>query len=146
MGSFRLTRNSFTQSGQGGAYPATIGQTGGVYGGNMLINPDPITQVITPTARVYEADANYTSSYFAMWLGVDNANLFQATSIIVVAAIQNNYVGLGGASNVSSGNPGLGQTVTYPFNIQPTGQTHVYNYIDGTVYYAPSYPGLQPSF
>jgi hypothetical protein len=146
MGSFRLTRNSFTQSGQGGAYPATIGQTGGVYGGNMLINPDPINQVIVPTARVYEADANYTSSYFAMWLGVDNANLFQATSIIVVAAIQNNYVGLGGASNVSSGNPGLGQTVTYPFNIQPTGQTHVYNYIDGTVYYAPSYPGLQPSF
>lgn len=146
MGSFRLTRTSFTQSDQGGAYPASLNLTGGVYGGNMLINPDPITQVITPTAKVYEADAHYTSSYFAMWVGLDNANLFQATSIIVVAAIQNMYTGTGGASNVSSGNPGLAQTTTYPFNIQQTGQTHVYNYKDGTVYYAPSYPGIQPSF
>jgi len=146
MGSFRLTRNSFTQFNQGGAYPAIIGQVGGVYGGNMLVNPDPLTQVITPTAKVFEADANYTSSYFVMFLGLDNANLFQATSIIVVAAIQNMYVGAGGSSTVSSGNPGLNQVVTYPFNIQPTGQTHVYNYIDGTVYYAPSYPGIQPSF
>ena len=146
MGSFRLTRNSFTQFNQGIAYPATLNLVGGVYGGNMLVNPDPINQVITPTAKVYEADANYTSSYFVMWVGLDNANLLQAKSIIVVAAIQNMYTGTGGASNLSSGNPGLAQTVTYPFNIQPTGQTHVYNYLDGTVYYAPSYPGLQPSF
>jgi hypothetical protein len=81
-----------------------------------------------------------------MWVGLDNADLFQAQSIIVVSAIQNMYTGTGGASNVSSGNPGLAQTVTYPFNIQPTGQTHVYNYLDGSISYAPSYPGLQPSF
>jgi len=146
MGSFRLTRNSFTQFNQGIAYTATIGQTGGVYGGNMLVNPDPLTQVITPTAKVFEADANYTSSYFVMFLGLDTADLLQAKSIIVVAAIQNMYVGAGGSSTVSTGNPGLNQVVTYPFNIQPTGQTHVYNYIDGTVYYAPGYPGIQPSF
>ena len=146
LGSFRLTRNSFTQFNQGGAYPATIGQTGGVYGGNMLVNPDPINQVITPTAKVFEADANYTSSYFVMWVGLDNADLFQAKSIFVVSAIQNQYVGAGGSNIVSSGNLGLGQTLTYPFNIQPIGQTHVYNYLDGTRYNAPSYPGIQPSF
>jgi len=146
MGSFRLTRNSFTQFNQGIAYPATIGQTGGVYGGNMLVNPDPINQVITPTAKVFEADANYTSSYFVMFLGLDNADLLQAKSIVVVSAIQNMYVGAGGSNVVSSGNPGLAQTVTYPFNIQPIGQTRVYNYLDGIVANAPSYPGIQPSF
>jgi hypothetical protein len=112
----------------------------------MLVNPDPINQVITPTAKVFEADANYTSSYFAMWLGVDNANLFQAKSIFVNIAIQNQYAGAGGSNIVSSGNLGLGQALTYPFNIQPIGQTHVYNYLDGTRYNAPSYPGIQPSF
>ena len=146
MGSFRLTRNSFTQFNQGIAYPATIGQTGGVYGGNMLVNPDPINQVITPTAKVFEADANYTSSYFVMFLGLDNADLLQAKSIVVVSAIQNMYTGTGGSNIVSSGNPGLAQTVTYPFKIQPIGQTRVYNYLDGIRSNAPSYPGIQPSF
>jgi hypothetical protein len=147
MGNFRLTKDAFSQFGQASAYPATIGFTGGVYGGNMLVNPDPIANPsVTKSAIVYEADANYTSSFFAMWVGIDNADLLQAKSIIVTTALVNQYTAQGGANSTSSGNPGLSQTLTYPFNNQPIGQTHVYNYTDGTIAYAPSYPGIQPSF
>jgi hypothetical protein len=146
QGAFKLTKDSFSQFGQSGSYPATLNLTGGVYGGNMLVNPDLIATPGTPfTARVYEADAHYTGSYFAMWLGLDTSDLFQAKSIIVISAILNQYTGTGGSSITSSGNAGLTQSLVYPFNIQPTGQTHAYNYIDGVQHYSVYYPGIEPS-
>jgi acetyl esterase/lipase len=146
MGSFTLTRDSFYQSGQGISYPATIGLSGGVYGGNMLVNPNPISNPSTTrSALVYEADANYGGNFFDMFLGLDNGDLFQAKSIIVIVALVNTYTGTGGSSNTSSGNAMIRQTLTYPFNNQPIGQTHAYNYIDGTTNYSASYPGIEPN-
>jgi acetyl esterase/lipase len=146
MGSFTLTKDAFYQSGQAISYPATIGFTGGVYGGNMLVAPNPIANPgITKSAIVYEADAHYTSSFFSMWVGLDNGDLFQAKSIYVIMALANQYSGTGGSNSTSSGNAMIRQILTYPFNNQPIGQTHAYNYIDGTTNYSAYYNGIEPN-
>jgi len=150
IGTFTLSRNSFTQTGQVTGYNATIysNVSSGVYGGNMLVNPDPISNPGTALSmKCFGGDPNYTSSYIEMWLGLDSSNLLAAKSIWVVSAVVTAHTGLGGSNNYTSdGNLSLSQTTRYPFNIQQVGQSHAYNYTDGVRTNALSYPGIQPSF
>ena len=137
MGGFRLSRTSFQQLNATGGYTGTVNIPGGVYGGNLPQDPDPINNPgVQNMILISEKEAHYTDSYFNLFIGLDSTNLFNATSITIIGSYVNSYTGQGGFTTGPSGRFGEYINVVLPFNMSAPVFNHSYNYIDGTYGYA----------
>jgi hypothetical protein len=137
MGTFTLSRSAFTQNNATGGYNGTVNISGGAYGGNLPQDPDPIANPsVQNMILIKEQDSNYTNSYFNMFIGLDNTDLFNAQAITVIGSFVNDYTGQGGFTTGPSGTFGESITVSLPFNMSAPVFNHSYNYIDGTYSYA----------
>jgi hypothetical protein len=137
MGVFTLSRTSFIQQFASGGYNGTVLIPGGVYGGNLPQDPDPINNPgVQNMILINERDTHYSNSYFNLYIGLDNTNLFSAQAITVIGSFVNNYTGQGGYTTNPSGTFGEYINVVLPFSMSPPVFNHSYNYIDGTYGYA----------
>ena len=141
MGTFTLSRSSFTQNNATGGYNGSVNISGGAYGGNLPQDPNPIANPgVQNMILIREQEGNYTNSYFNLFIGLDDTNLFNTTSITVIGSYVNNYTGQGGFTTGPSGTFGESVTVALPFNMSAPVFNNAYNYIDGTYSYQPGYP------
>lgn len=106
MGTIKLTAYSMSQVGSTQA--GTFANSGnlGVYGGNL------------PTGWVFsitDADANYTSNYYQVYLSFNTANPLTATIMYIAAAVEDVHAPIGSGPDYVDGTTALNCNIYYPF-------------------------------